>query len=180
MSATIELVPVDQTEAVKAARAKLAPVLTHEQELEQQIHRYIANGGDPHVTQFAHQGSLDPVAMLEARANLPATRAEHARVQLERLRLDAEVRQAREAERDKLRAALKAKKREAVTALAKALVVARAKNDVLLAIEADEMNLTGDYVDVHAWTEFAASTPNGTTRLDAWLDSAKNYGLFDK
>ncbi len=120
---------------------------------------------------------LDRTALLNARVELPRVEQAHDEALLAAAAADAAEASAREAIRAAVRADSRVKKLVALTALEKAAQVFRVENEKLRAIEIEEHELTGGFVDFFAWTDFAPSSADGTfrSRIDEWLDRVETY-----
>jgi len=170
-AASTRLVPPAQTAAVKAIDVQLTPIATRERELAAKLDRFSVVLNHPFAS-LHQEEAISIEERLEARAEIDTVRAEHARVELTRRRLEAERQRALDAEKERVRAALHAKKKAAVVKLKARLLVAKDASDELRDVQHEEHTLLGEPFDSLHWQEFG-------DRLQVWLATARSYGLLD-
>ena len=170
-AASPRLVSPAQSAAVKAIDMQLAPLAKRESELAAKLDRFSLVLNHP----FASIHQTDAVSVeerLEARAEIDTVRAEHARVELARRRLEAERQRTFEVEKERIRAAFHAKKKAAVARLKTRLLAAKDASDELRDLQHEEHTLLTDPFDGLHWQEFG-------DRWLQWLATLKAYGLDD-
>ena len=170
-TASPRLVPPALSAAVKAIDAQLAPVAKREAELRLKLDRYATILDAPFASMHQSE-AISYEERLEARAEIDATRADHARAELARRRLEAERQRAFDVEKERVRAAFHAKKKAAVARLKARLLAAKEASDELRDLQHEQHQLLQDPFDALHWQEFG-------DRWLQWLSTLKAYGLDD-
>src|SRR4051794_30832793 len=128
MTATIEkMTTIEDSAAVKTARAAWQPVAQRQDALAKQLQRHL-RVSDP-FSKLHEEERITEEDRLVAEADASSVRIALAKTTLEARRLEAAVDTAREAERARLEAIAQAELKKAVAALIAALAPARAANE---------------------------------------------------
>jgi hypothetical protein len=166
----VSFVPVDQTPAVRAADAIVAPLRAQHAELEARIARYRSIEERP-LAGFRDRSTEE----LNAQVSINSWRADFARATVALREAQIALAEARTAERDKIRSAIAVRKHNAISTLRVRLLAAREANEELRVLEVAEQDLLGEPVSVMNWAALAYSDSTFTSKLDEWLELPESH-----